>query len=98
MCTYQTTTLAVTGSGKGSRGWFALSDASVYLDHPVHAPATHTLNVDLLNPDAGPEFRVALELDPRSARALASAILTTLDAAPAALVSPEGGRESAALH
>ena len=89
MCTYQTTTLAVTGSGKGSRGWFALSDASVYLDHPVHAPAQHTLNVDLRNPQAGPSFRVALELDPRSARALATAILATLDAAPPSLLGAD---------
>ena len=89
MCTYQTTTLPVCGSGKGSRGWFALTDASVYLDHPVHAPAAHTLNVDLRNPGAGPEFRVALELDPRAARALAEVILATLDAAPPALV--DGG-------
>jgi Family of unknown function (DUF6295) len=98
MCTYQTTMLAVTGSGKGSRGWFTVSDASVYLDHPVHARATHTLNVDLRNPDAGPEFRVALELDPHSARALATAILATLDAAPPALVSPEGGGEPVAAR
>jgi hypothetical protein len=98
MCTYQTTTLAVTGSGKGSRGWFTVSDASVYLDHPVHAPATHTLNVDLLNPGAGPEYRVALELDPGSARALAAAILATLDGAPAALVGREGHGEQAAVR
>ena len=89
MCTYQTTTLAVTGSGKGSQGWFALSAASVYLDHPVHAPAPHTLNVDVLNPGAGPSYRVALELDPRSARALATAILATLDAAPPSLLGPD---------
>ena len=86
MCTYRTTRLAVRGSGKGDRGWFTVADASVYLDHPVHAPATHTLNVDLLNLEAGPEYRVALELDPSSARELATAILTTLDAAPPGLV------------
>jgi hypothetical protein len=46
MCTYQTTTLSVQGSGKGAEGWFRVSDATVYFDHPVHAPADHTLNVD----------------------------------------------------
>ncbi|MGH9018961.1 MAG: DUF6295 family protein [Acidimicrobiales bacterium] len=86
MCTYQTTTIAVTGSGKGADGWFPLTDASVYFDHPVHAAADHTLNVDLRNPTRGPGFRVALELDPSSARALAVAILDSLDNAPAGLV------------
>jgi hypothetical protein len=87
MCTYQTTRLAVEGSGKGAGGWFRVTDASVYLDHPVHFGAEHSLNVDLLNPDLGPGFRVALELDPSSARALARAILDALDEAPAVLVS-----------
>ena len=85
MCTYQTTTLAVSGSGKGASGWFAVTDASVYFDHPVHAAAEHTLNIDLLNPGRGPGARVALELDPAAARALADAILLTLDGAPAGL-------------
>src|SRR5580658_3318645 len=91
MCTYQTTTIAVTGSGKGAEGWFALSDASIYFDHPVHAPADHTLNIDLLNPARGPGFRVALELDPASARALAEAILESLDTAPPALLGATAG-------
>jgi hypothetical protein len=87
MCTYQTTHLAVEGSGKGAGGWFALSDATVYFDHPVHAAAEHTLNIDLLNPGRGPGARVAVELDPASARALAGAILAALDDAPAGLVT-----------
>ena len=82
MCTYQTTSIAVTGSGKGAEGWFTLSDASVYFDHPVHAPADHTLNIDFLNPGVGPSSRVALELDPESARRLAEAIVVALDSAP----------------
>lgn len=87
MCTYQTTTLAVSGSGKGAAGWFPLTDASVYFDHPVHAGAAHTLNVDLMNPGRGPAFRVAVELDPASARALAEAIIAALDGAPASLLA-----------
>ncbi|HEV3131563.1 MAG TPA: DUF6295 family protein [Acidimicrobiales bacterium] len=85
MCTYQTTTLDVEGSGKGAGGWFAVSDATVYFDHPVHATADHTLNIDLINPSHGAGARVALELDPSSARALAEAILRTLDTIPAGL-------------
>ena len=85
MCTYQTTTLDVEGSGKGAGGWFPVSNATVYFDHPVHATADHTLNIDLINPARGAGARVALELDPTSARALAQAILTTLDTIPAGL-------------
>lgn len=80
MCTYQTERLAVEGSGKGAGGWFRLTDATVYLDHPVHAPADHTLNVDFLRLQGNAVERVAVELDPKSARALANSILSTLDA------------------
>ncbi len=88
MCTYQTTTLSVEGSGKGAQGWFPASDVTVYFDHPVHARAEHTLNIDVLNPSRGASARVALELDPGSARALAQAILDTLDTVPAVLLEP----------
>lgn len=74
MCTYVTEHVTVSGSGKGRDGWFELTDASVYLDHPVHANAEHTLNIDFLNPLAGPSARVAVELTPDSARQLAVAI------------------------
>ncbi|HVB13964.1 MAG TPA: DUF6295 family protein [Candidatus Dormibacteraeota bacterium] len=80
MCTYQTETLNLQGSGKGAQGWFKVTDASVYFDHPVHAPAEHTLNLDFLNPSLGPGARVALELDADSALALAEAIRTVLAA------------------
>jgi Family of unknown function (DUF6295) len=90
MCTYQTTSLPVQGSGKGAQGWFPVTDATVYFDHPVHAPADHTLNIDLLNPSRGAGARVALELDPESARALAEAILASLAAAPEGLISHAG--------
>ena len=86
MCTYLTETLPIAGSGKGAGGWFSLTDASVYLDHPVHAPAEHTLNIDFRNPAAGAAARVAVELDPGAARQLAEAILQTLASAPPGLV------------
>jgi hypothetical protein len=87
MCTYRTTHVSVQGSGKGADGWFAVSDATVYFDHPVHASPEHSLNLDLLNPARGPSARVALELDPVSARALAHAILETLESVPESLLS-----------
>lgn len=85
MCTYITATLAAQGSAKGQGEWFNVTDASVYLDHPVHAQAGHTLNIDLRNPSLGPAARVAAELTADSARALARAILEILDAAPPGL-------------
>jgi hypothetical protein len=86
MCTYQTTSVGVEGSGKGADGWFTVTDATVYFDHPVHARAEHTVNIDLINPSRGPAARVAMELDPHSARALAEAILHTLESAPPGLI------------
>jgi hypothetical protein len=86
MCTYQTADIELAGSGKGAHGWFPLTKATVYFDHPVHAPAAHTLNVDFLNPSRGAGARVAVELDPVSARELACAILASLDAAPRGLL------------
>jgi Family of unknown function (DUF6295) len=85
MCTYLTEKVDVNGSGKGVSGWFALSEATVYFDHPQHAPAEHTLNIDFLNPAQGPSARVAVELTAQSARALAAAIVATLASAPPGL-------------
>jgi hypothetical protein len=79
MCTYVTETLTVTGSAKGGSGWFRVTDASVYFDHPVHALADHTLNVDVRRPADGPQARIALELTQESARELALSILRVLD-------------------
>jgi hypothetical protein len=82
MCTYTTERIDITGSGKGAAGWFALSDATVYFDHPVHAMAEHTLNIDFRNPGKGPSARVAVELTAESARALVGAIEAALAAVP----------------
>jgi Family of unknown function (DUF6295) len=86
MCTYLTENVDVEGSGKGTAGWFALSQATVYFDHPQHARAEHTLNIDFLNPQDGPAARVAVELTAASARALAAAIESALASAPPGLI------------
>jgi hypothetical protein len=86
MCTYDTVQIDVDGSGKGPNGsWLHVTDATVYFDHPVHAMADHTLNIDFADPAKGPSARIALELTADSARRLATAIRDTLDAVPAAL-------------
>jgi hypothetical protein len=86
MCTYLTEKVGVSGSGKGAAGWFKLSEATVYFDHPVHAPAGHTLNIDFRDPAQGPSARVAVELTAESARALAEAITATLASVPPGLI------------
>ena len=82
MCTYSTEHLEIAGSGKGPDGWFALRTATVYYDHPVHALAGHTLNIDFAAPERGPAARVAVELTAESAVALVAAIQAALDAVP----------------
>jgi hypothetical protein len=87
MCTYLTETVEIEGSGKGANGWFRLTQASVYLDHPQHAPQAHTVNVDFANPALGASARVAVELTEEAALALVAAIQTALAAAPPGLAS-----------
>ena len=70
MCTYLTEHVEIDGSGKGATGWFGADRATVYVDHPVHAPYGHTVNIDVINPQLGPSARVALELTEESALAL----------------------------
>jgi uncharacterized protein DUF6295 len=83
MCTYATMQAAIDGSAKGPNGsWFHVSDATVYFDHPVHAMADHTLNIDFAAPDRGPSARVAVELTAASARELVAAIQAALASAP----------------
>jgi hypothetical protein len=83
MCTYATMQAAIDGSAKGPNGsWFHVSDATVYFDHPVHAMADHTLNIDFAAPDRGPSARVAVELTAASARELVVAIQAALASGP----------------
>ena len=86
MCTYATVHIALDGSAKAPNGdWFPLTTATVYFDHPVHAMAEHTLNIDVAVPASGPSARIALELTAASARALVAAIQEALDAVPSEL-------------
>jgi hypothetical protein len=85
VCSYLTVPTDVSGSAKGSQGWFAVTSAQVYFDHPFHAPFDHTLNIDFLDPSRGPGARVAVELSAESARRLVQSIQEALAAAgPAA--------------
>ena len=87
MCTYITEKVAVEGSAKGADGWFALTHATAYVDHPVHAPFGHTVNIDFLAPERWPSARVAVELTEEDALALVGAITRALAAAPQGIAS-----------
>jgi hypothetical protein len=83
MCTYATVKTTLQGSAKGPDSkWFGVTDGTVYFDHPVHAMAEHTLNIDFSNPSRGPGARVAVELTAASARELVVAIEAALASAP----------------
>lgn len=82
MCTYSTEKVALARSSAKTRdGWRAMTDATVYYDHPVHAPDAHTVNIDFLAADEGPSSRVAVELSLESARELLAALQTTVERA-----------------
>ncbi|HEU5270036.1 MAG TPA: DUF6295 family protein [Jatrophihabitans sp.] len=85
MCTYNTEFAQLAGSGKGPDGWFGLTSATVYYDHPVHAQAEHTLNIDFT--DGRPGHRVAVELTAGSARELIAAIERALGSVPEGLLT-----------
>ena len=88
MCTYATLQTPLEGSAKGpGSSWFHLTDGTIYFDHPVHAMAEHTLNIDLADPASGPSARVAIELTAASARNLVAAIQAALESAPAELLA-----------
>jgi hypothetical protein len=84
MCSYLTVPTDVAGSAKGAQGWFSVTSAQVYFDHPYHAPFDHTLNIDFTDPSRGPGARVAVELSAESARRLVESINEALAAAGAA--------------
>ena len=79
MCTWITEKAQISGSGKGPEGWFPLTEARVYYDHPFYTPADHTLNIDFVNEAQGVGRRVAVELSADSARRLVDKILAALD-------------------
>ena len=81
MCTYITEKAQIDGSGKGTQGWFPLTEARVYYDHPHHTMADHTLNIDFVNNEMGIGARIAVELTEESARSLIEKIEDALEAA-----------------
>ena len=79
MCTMIVENAEISGSGKGTQGWFPLRQVNVSYDNPFNAPLDHALNIDFVNEAEGLSARVAVELTPDSARQLVKTILAALD-------------------
>ncbi len=87
MCTSISVTAEVAGAGKGNRGWFPLTRATVAYDHATHTMAEHALLLDFTNYDLGTENRVAVELDLDSGTALLEQLRSAIEAAEASGLS-----------
>jgi len=88
MCTYLTVHAPIEASVKGpGTPWFKANDAVVYFDHPVHAGAEHTLNIDMPDPRSSTGERIAIEMTAASARELMRAIADVLESAPQELTA-----------
>ena len=78
MCTMIANQALISGSGKGTEGWFEVRQVNVSYDHPYHAPLEHAINIDFVNEADGPGARVAVELTLESARELVKSIEAVL--------------------
>jgi hypothetical protein len=67
-----------TGCGKAGGAWFDLDHVYIAYDHPFNINLEHALTLDFVNEAQGPGARVAVELTPATARALANGILEAL--------------------
>ncbi|MGH8979867.1 MAG: DUF6295 family protein [Acidimicrobiales bacterium] len=83
MCTMIAVSGAITGSGKGSAGWFPVTQATVGYDHATHSGTAHALLLDFTNYDLGVDARVAVELDLASGHALMAQLQSAIAAAEA---------------
>ena len=79
MCTMIVEQAEISGSGKGTQGWFKVDRVNVSFDHPFHLPQDHALSIDFVDAAAGPGARVAIELTAESGRALVHAVLEALE-------------------
>lgn len=83
MCTMIAVSAPVTGVGKGSDGWFPVTQATVGYDHATHSGTEHALLLDFTNYDLGLSARVAVELDLSSGRVLLEQLQSAIAAAEA---------------
>lgn len=81
MCTSIVQIVEAEGAGKGSDGWFTVSQAVVCYDHPRHALLDEAIAIDFMNQAQGPGARAAVELTLASAKALNGALARAIAAA-----------------
>ena len=79
MCTWIIEKAEMYGSGKGAEGWFRMTQANVYFDHPYDAPLDHALIIDFVADPEKPGNRVAVEMSADSARRLMKSIGVALE-------------------
>ncbi len=79
MCTWIIEKAEMYGSGKGADGWFRMTQANVYFDHPYDAPLDHALIIDFVADPEKPGNRVAVEISADSARRLMKSIEIALE-------------------
>ena len=81
MCTMIQMRTAVSGGGKGAKGWFPVTQANVGYDHTSFLRQEHALLLDFVNPSMDPSARVAVELDIESGKALITQLQAAIEAA-----------------
>lgn len=81
MCTMIGARLPVRGSARSSRGWSAVSEATISYDHATHLWSEHALRIDLVRAGDADGDRVAVELDLASGRALLARLAEVVAAA-----------------
>ena len=79
MCTWIIEKAEMYRSGKGAEGWFRMTQANVYFDHPYDAPLDHALIIDFVADPEKPGNRVAVEMSADSARRLMKSIGVALE-------------------
>jgi hypothetical protein len=87
MCTGISMTSAISGAGRGARGWFPVNQATVAFDHATQGRADHALLLDFANYDLGTDARVAVEMDLASGKALLEQLRSAIEAAEASGVT-----------
>jgi hypothetical protein len=81
MCTSIVEIVKADGWGKGSDGWFELTNSVVSYDHPHHALLEEAITIDFVNSALGPGARVAVEITLQSAKELSAALQRAIVAA-----------------
>ncbi len=80
MCIDYSHATDVVGAGHANGESIGIARAVVSFTHPMDVPLDHALCIDFRAGNGDPSARVAVELDPASARELAYSILGALQA------------------